>query len=80
MREMFALIVASYGRLLIHWFEISKHVRALQRLYVLYFLGAKELELKVSVNLVFFCLRPVKASTFRGTLNSEKDTNSLDVP
>jgi hypothetical protein len=58
MREMFALIVASYGRLLIQWFEISKRLRALQRLYVLYFLGAKELELKVSVNLAFFVFGP----------------------
>jgi hypothetical protein len=43
---------------------------------VLYFLGAKELELKFSVNLFFW---PVKASTFTGTLNSEQDTNNLEV-
>ena len=79
MREISALIVASYVRLLIQWFEISKRLRALQRLYVLYFFGAVELEPKVSVNLVV-CLGPVKASTFTETLTSEHDTNSLEVP
>jgi len=79
LREIFALIVASYVRLLVQWFEISKRLRALERLFVLCFLGAKELEPKSSVNLVV-CHRPVKASTFTETLNSEHDTNSLEVP
>ena len=35
---------------------------------MLYFLGAKELDPKVSVNLIV-CLEPVKASTFTETLN-----------
>jgi hypothetical protein len=79
MREIVALIVASYVRLLTQWFVISKRLRALWRLYVLYFLGAEELEPKVSVNLIV-CLGPVKASTFTETLKSEHDTNSLEVP
>jgi len=79
MREIFTSIVASYVRLLIQCFEISKRLRALYRLYVLYFLGAVELEPKVSLNLVV-CLGPVKASTFTKTLKSEHDTNSLEVP
>ena len=67
-RETFLLIVASYIRLLVQWFEISKRLLALERLCVLYFFDAKELDPKVSVNLVV-CLGPVKASTFTETLN-----------
>jgi len=70
--EIIALIVASYVRLLAHWFEISNRLLALERLYVLYFLGAKELDPKFSMNLVV-CVQ------FYGDPQSEHDTNSLEV-
>jgi hypothetical protein len=45
---------------------------------VLYFLGAEEIEPKVSVNLVF-CLGSVKASTFTKTFKSKRDAKGSSV-